>query len=195
MHIECNSLVERFRTVRTRVLLFIAMNFQMTAQVSFVIEQFITFWTFGRKFFGPLVHRHMIFEISQLRESFATLCALVFRRFMCSLMRLQYLAAFEYFIAHGASQIDIVCHCFCAARFIFHMNDVIVVVDLGEIVIQAKINSEIFNVLADRIHSIVLFIFIGKHGIHIGMIVTIVEGIRVDYISTNRIKLPTIVDS
>lgn len=64
MHIEGNSLVERFRAMRARVFLFIAMNLQMTAQISFVIEQFITFRAFGGELLGPLMNRHMIFEIA-----------------------------------------------------------------------------------------------------------------------------------
>lgn len=116
-------------------------------------------------------------------------------------MQFQNLNIFEDFVAHGAAQIDIagmVRRCFCAARLIFHENAivVVVVVHLAELVIQAEIDSEIFDILANRIHSTVLFVFVGKQCTDIAVVeMTVVDGFRVDHILTDRIELSTIVEA
>lgn len=79
MHIKGHTLIERLRTVRAFVFLFIAMDFHVTAQVTLVVECLATFRTFGRKFFGSPMHRQMVFVVAQLREALAAVGALVAR--------------------------------------------------------------------------------------------------------------------
>lgn len=65
--------------MRTRIFLFVAMDFQMAAQVAFVVEQLVAFGTFRSKLLRALVHGHVIFVVSQLRETLSTLLAGVSR--------------------------------------------------------------------------------------------------------------------
>jgi hypothetical protein len=64
MHVKRHPLIKTLWAMRTLILFFVAMNFQMTAQIALVIEGFVALWTFGSKFFCPTMHRQMILIVS-----------------------------------------------------------------------------------------------------------------------------------
>lgn len=69
MHVESHTLIERFRAARTYIFLLVAVNLQMAAQVAFIVEQLITFWTFGRKLLCSFMHGNVVFIVSQLGKA------------------------------------------------------------------------------------------------------------------------------
>lgn len=151
VHIERNSLVERFRTVRTNVFLFVAMNLQMTAQITFVVEQFIAFRALGGKLFCTFMHWNVVFEISQLRKSFATFFALVFRWFVRLLMHLQHFTRFEHFVAYRTSQITV----WNQRDFLFTFHDATL---CGLCWLrQAQVETEEMKILIQRVETSILF--------------------------------------
>lgn len=64
VHIEGNALIERLRTMRTHVFLSVAMDFQVTTQIAFVVENLSTLWAFGCKFFCASVNGQMVLVIT-----------------------------------------------------------------------------------------------------------------------------------
>lgn len=76
VHVEGNSLIERFRAMWAGIFLLVAMDLQMTAKVAFVVEYLSALRAFGCKFLGPAMHGDVIFIVSQLGESFTTFFAL-----------------------------------------------------------------------------------------------------------------------
>lgn len=64
MHIEGYSLVKRFWTVRANVFFTVSMDFQVTAQIAFVVENFSALRTLGCEFFCAPVYGYVIFVVT-----------------------------------------------------------------------------------------------------------------------------------
>lgn len=120
VHIEGDSLVERFRAVRAHVLLFVTMDFQMTTQVAFIIKQLVAFGALRCEFLGAFMHRHMVLVVAELREALTAFVARVTWRLMRTFMSIQNDCIFEYFVAHRASQVRHATNVFTGKWF--HLN-------------------------------------------------------------------------
>lgn len=57
VHIISNPLIKPLRTTWTSILLFVSMNFHVTWEVAFIVENLSAFKTFRSKFFGTLMQR------------------------------------------------------------------------------------------------------------------------------------------
>lgn len=77
VHIEGHPLIKGLGTVRTDVLLSVAVDLQVAAQVALVVEDLSTLGTIGRELLGALVYGHVVLVVAQLRESFSAFLALV----------------------------------------------------------------------------------------------------------------------
>lgn len=77
VHVKRDSLVKGLWAMGTDVLLAISMDFQVAAQITFVVEHFPALRAVGSEFFGPFMDRHVILVVSQLGEFLPTLIALV----------------------------------------------------------------------------------------------------------------------
>jgi hypothetical protein len=76
VHIVCDPLIETLVAPLALVLFRISMNFEVTAEVAFVIERFTTNRTCARKLMSPFMARTVVSIISQLTEFLPTVPAL-----------------------------------------------------------------------------------------------------------------------